>query len=220
VALAEWREFAPPWMKAIALGAVVDAAAGAVMLFVTRALSIGEPDTGALNSTIFVVTGASIYAAEWAVFGYLTGGVLGRRLPDLPMRSWIAINALLGFLFGLIAYTLTVIPADYIRWTAGWIVALTVWFVGLGAFQGSVQAAILHKVAQHSRAWIVCSALTGLSWFLAIPADFFAPERGIDRDLTFLAIGVLDAVITGLILLPAVLLMQPRGEHPVPLLFE
>jgi hypothetical protein len=207
-------------MKAIVLGAVVDAAGAAVVQILTRALSIGEPETGALKSTIYAVAGASIYATVMAVVAYLTGGVLSRRLPDLPMRRWIAINALLGFLFGLITHTLTVVPVEYVRWTFGWIVALTIWFVGLGAFQGAVQASVLRKAAQRSRAWIVCSALTGLCWFMAIPADLFAPERGTDRDLTFLAAGVVDAIVTGLILLPAVVLMRPRGEHPIPMLFE
>jgi hypothetical protein len=105
---------------------------------------------------------------------------------------------------------------DPYPWTSA---SLAAQYVVIGAIvnamEGSVQALILRKVAYGAGTWIAYSALTGVCWLLFIP-----DIPGIFRELTSTATVFLQLLSAGLILLPPLMRLRPRGPHMIPVLFE
>src|SRR5262245_2440896 len=180
-------------------------------------LSVAETESGALT-TIFLLLAGAITAVAHAIYGFLTGEVLARKLPAFPLRSWIAVNALLGLIYGplLGLGLITPTPSDPNPWTSA---SLAVEYVVIGAIvnaiEGSVQALILRKVAYGVGTWIAYSALAGACWLLIIP-----DIPGIFRELTSTATAFLQILCMGLVLLPALLRLRPRAGTTIPMLFE
>src|SRR5215470_4843301 len=207
------RVLARRWIDAIVLSAAIQTAATTLIIILGRMLSAGDSASAALNA-IFL----SLAAVATAFFGFLTGQVLDRKLPAFPLRSWIAINVLLGLLYGpLIGLgAMTPTESDANPWTSA---SLAAGYLIMGAIvnavEGSVQALILRKVAYGAGTWVAYCALAGACWLLVIP-----DIAGIPRELTSTATGFLQILAMGLIVLPAMLRLRPRDRHTIPMLFE
>src|SRR5262249_41169522 len=176
---ADSRKVARPGSDGIVLSAAVQTAGSTLVIIFSRMLSVAETDSRAL-AAIFLVLAGVITAVAHGIYGFLTGQVLERKLPAFPLRSWIAVNALLGLVYGpliglgLMAST----DSDPNPWTSA---SLAMQYVVIGAIvnaiEGSVQALILRKVAYGTGTWIAYSALAGVCWLLVIP------DIGIFREL-------------------------------------
>ena len=214
---AETRKLARLWIDAVVLSAAVQTAGSTLVIIVSRVLSIAEAESGALT-TIFLLLAGAITAVAHAIYGLLTGQVLARKLPAFPLRSWIAVNALLGLIYGPLLGLGLVTPtqSDPNPWTSA---SLAVEYVVIGAIvnaiEGSVQALILRKVAYGTGTWIAYSALAGACWLLVIP-----DIPGIFRELTSTATGFLQILAMGCVLLPALLHLRPRAGNKIPMLFD
>jgi hypothetical protein len=211
------RQLARQWIHAIILSAAVQTAGSTLLIILSRMLSVAETDSRALVA-IFLLLAGVITALAQGIYGFLIGQVLECKLPTFPLRSWIAVNALLGLIFGPLLGLGLMTPTD--SDPNPWITAsLAVQYVVIGAIvnalEGSVQALILRKVAYGAGTWIACSALTGVCWLLIIP-----DIPGIFRELTSTATALLQILSMGLILLPALLRLRPRGPQMIPMLFE
>jgi hypothetical protein len=211
------HQLARRWIDAIILSAAVQTAGNTLTIIIGRMLSVAETDSRELVA-IFLLLAAVITALAHGIYGFLIGQVLERKLPAFPLRSWIAVNALLGLIYGpLLGLGLTTsTDPDPSPWTKA---SLATQYVVIGAIvnamEGSVQALILRKVAYGAGTWIACSALAGVCWLLIIP-----DTPGISRELTTTATALLQNLSMGLILLPALLRLHPRAKHTIPVLFE
>ena len=210
-------QLARKWIDAIVLSAAVQTAGSTLIIILGRMLSVAETDSRALVA-IFLLLAGMITALVHGIYGFLTGQVLERKLPAFPLRSWIAVNALLGLIYGplLGLGLMTPTDSDPNPWTTPSLAAQYVVFGAIvNAMEGSVQALILRKIAYGAGTWIACSALTGVCWLLIIP-----DIPGIFSELTSTATAFLQILSMGLILLPALLRLHPRGPHMIPVLFE
>ena len=211
------HQLARRWIDAIILSAAVQTAGNTLTIIIGRMLSVAETDSRELVA-IFLLLAAVITALAHGIYGFLIGQVLERKLPAFPLRSWIAVNALLGLIYGpLLGLGLTTsTDPDPSPWTKA---SLAAQYVVIGAIvnamEGSVQALILRKVAYGAGTWIACSALAGACWLLIIP-----DIPGIFSELTTTATALLQNLSMGLILLPALLRLRPRAKHTIPVLFE
>lgn len=214
---AESRKLARRWIDAIVLSAAVQTAGSTLVIMLSRMLSVAEADSGALT-TIFLLLAGAITAMAHAIYAFLTGQVLERKLPAFPLRSWIAVNALLGLIYGPLLGLALIAPAE--SEASPWAnPSLAMQYVIIGAIvnaiEGSVQALILRKVAYGAGTWIAYSALAGACWLLIIP-----DIPGIFRELTSTATAFLQIFAMGLVLLPAMLRLRPRAGNTIPMLFE
>jgi len=211
------RQLARRWIDATVLSAAVQTAGSTLVIILSRMLSVAETDSRAIVA-IFLLLAGVVTALAHGIYGFLIGQVLERKLPAFPLRSWTAVNALLGLIYGPLLGLGLMGPTDSEPnpWTAA---SLAASYVAIGAIvnamEGSVQAWILRKVAYGAATWIAYSALAGVCWLLIIP-----DISGIFPELTTTATAFLQNLSMGLILLPALLRLQPRAQHTIPMLFE
>jgi hypothetical protein len=213
------RDLARLWIDASVLSAAVQTAGSILIVILSRMLPVADPDSRALVAIVFVVMAAVVTAIAAAMVGFVTGHVLSRKLPRFPIRSWIAINALFGFAYGLIMWMAPRAP-EANQWTIeliGWTLAYA---VITNALEGSVQALVLRKAAHGVELWIGSCALAGACWLLVIPLEVYGPETGLPTELISTATIFLQVLLAGLILLPALLRLRPRGGSDIPVLFE
>jgi len=211
------RQLARQWIDATVLSAAVQTAGSTLVIILSRMLSVAETDSRAIVA-IFLLLAGVVTALAHGIYGFLIGQVLERKLPAFPLRSWIAVNAMLGLIYGplLGLGLMTPTDSDPNPWTTA---SLAASYVAIGAIvnamEGSVQALILRKVAYGAGTWIAYSALAGVCWLLIIP-----DIPGIFVELTTTATAFLQNLSMGLILLPALLRLHPRAQRTVPMLFE
>jgi hypothetical protein len=218
------RQLARLWIYAIVLSAAAETAGFFATVVLSRALAVSDAEAGALTTTVFVSVGIAVNAAAVVLLGVLTGRVLDCKLPAFPTRSWIAAHALVGVLFGLFASLPFTSPRQHQSWTGesmttyalGSFIAATIF----GLLLGLLQAWALRRTARGLVLWIGCSALAGVCYQLRVPIDVYGPQAGILSELARNGAGFVVAVAQGLVLLPAMLRLRPRGDHPVPALFE
>ena len=215
------RELARLWIKANVLSAAADTAGYAVIVLVNRTLWVSDPDFGALFATGFLSFAGTIKAVTTAVFGYLTGHVFAHRFPAFPVRTWVAVNTVFGLLYGPFMYADLVLakPDEPATWTAELVVAMAVLGISVNALVGCVQAWVLRQTAHGMGTWIGFSALSGLCWLLSVVAMVYVPG-GIPGDVAGAVANFVAFVVSGLIQVPAVLRLRPRGGHDIPTLFE
>jgi hypothetical protein len=157
-----------------------------------------------------------ITALSLAVFSRLTGGVLSRKLPAFPMRSWLVLHVLMGCVFGMAVAPAHTIPDEVdpepldietiaVLTAAGIVIGLL-----LGAGAGLLQALVLRKAARGLTSWIGFSALAGTMLGITFLVISLAPQTGLASDIVNEVAGFFAAVIVGLILLPAFRRLQPR----------
>jgi hypothetical protein len=220
----EPRKLARLWIYAIVLSAAADAAASVLIVGLSRMLAVSDSESGPLVTTIFLALAGAIAAATTALFGFLTGRVLDCALPAFPIRAWIAVHALIGLFYGSVGSIPLTSPEEPQTWTPELIrfyaIGAVVAAIIVGLLLGAIQALVLRRTARGLRLWIACSALAGTFYVLRVPVDIYGPQTGIANDLAGNGAGFLSGIIQGFVLLPAMLRLRPRGEHPVPGLFE
>ena len=215
------------WVKACVLSALANTAAGFIDFVLKHALSVDDHDIGTFTATTYVALASVIAALSFVVFALLTGRVLERKLPRFPMRGWIVLHGLIGFVLGVLMsfpydlLTETLVKAEEPESPSSAFVSVFAVGIGavVGAVIGSAQALILRKIAHGLGLWIGCSTLAGICALLLTAAMAYAPgaitgtdvpAATITGELIDEATGFVASVLAGLILLPAVLRLRPR----------
>src|SRR5262245_60578285 len=177
------RELARLWVNVSVLSAAIQTAASILVILFSRTLSFDDPESRASAALFFLVVAAAITACSSGMIAFLMGHVLGRKLPRFPVRSWIAVNALFGFLYGLVAYIAWSGPKSSDPGTIDMIGRYIVVGMIVNALEGAVQALVLRKAAYGVEIWIASCALAGLSWLLVIPLEAFGSLTGLPAEL-------------------------------------
>jgi MFS family permease len=209
------------WIKANVYGALLFAVVGLIMIAVSRMLAVNDPDTTIATTIVFLVAGSMLSAYALGLWGRLTGAVLSRKLPVLPMRTWIALHAFMGLAVGLFVSTVLTIPEvdpEPVEFAAGAVLVIvtTVFGMIVGALAGVLQGLVLRKAARSVRAWIGYSMLAaGLVSGLGVLAVILGPETATASDLFDIMLTFIAGLVIATLLLPAVRRLQPR-EAPSP----
>jgi hypothetical protein len=217
------RALARPWINAVTLAAATDTAAGMAMVILGRMLSIQEPDPGALAALVFLLAGGALSAMAMSVYALLTGQVLHRKLLYFPETRWIIMNALFGLALGLFTYSQWLGPpanasdAELTPASGLGLMLVALFFMSL---LGGVQALVLRRVARGTGLWFGCSAATGLAWLLVLPIYVYVPQADMAREFATTAVAFVVDVVSGLIVLPALLHLRPRWGRDIRTLFE
>jgi hypothetical protein len=205
------------WIKANAIGGVINLAVTFVAFVVGRVLGVSEAGTSGVLQVGFVVLAAAALAFGLFVLGYLSGVVLRTKLPAFPMRNWLALYVVLGVIFGLIsAYAwltpetpedIGAIDTDIVL---GLALGAAIAGVAISAAVGSLQAIILRPAAAGLGLWIGCCAIAGMLFALIVPAVLYGPQSGFAQELVIELATLVVTVLAAVILLPAVNRLRPR----------
>lgn len=206
------------WIKASVYGALVSLVAGLLIFAMGKVLTASNPDTGIVVKSLFVAVGCAITVCALAVFARLTGGALRIRLPRFPMRGWIVLHAILGFVFGVgtsIGATMPEHATSDLPSETAFVPLMLVVVAALigavfGALFGALQALVLRRAARSVWGWIGYSALGG-AWFgPAILISVYGSRAGLATDVAWELTRFIVALAAAVTLLPAVRRLQPR----------
>ena len=208
---------ASQWIKANAIGAAINIAVTFVAFLIGQALGVNEKGTSAALQTIYVLFATVALGFGLLVLGYLSGVVLRTKLPAFPMRNWLALYAVFGAVFGSLsayAWLTPEIPTDpepvETAVVLGLMLGAAIVGVVISAVVGSLQALILRPAAVGLGRWIACCALAGLLFMLIVPAVIYGPQSGFAQELVVELVTLVVTILAAVVLLPAVLRLQPR----------
>jgi hypothetical protein len=208
------------WIRANLLGALANAAAQfAAYALSAHALSaataIGTPHA-ASRLMAYVVAVTAIIALGYVFGAFLTARVLQQKLPAFRTWYWLTLFAVFGLVMGAVtAFSLPMSGAPSGEPTAGEfaivaaLVAVAAYAV-MGAAVGAVQAIVLFHAARGLRAWIGYSALAGLTWMILYLTVFYGPKTGLAQEIASVTSVFAIAVISSVIMLPALHRLRPR----------
>lgn len=209
--------FGSQWIKAHAIGAILNIALTFVAFLVGQLLGVNEKDASPVVQIGFVAVATAALALGLVILGYLSGIVLRTRLPAFPMRNWLVLYVVLGIGFGLISAIAWLTPdtsADLDPVGSDLVVGLAIGAAVAGAvlatIVGSLQALILRPAAEGLGLWIACSAIAGVLFLLLVPAVLYGPQSGFGQELMVELGTLVMTVLAAVILLPAVLRLRPR----------
>jgi hypothetical protein len=205
------------WIKANAIGAAINIAVTFVAFLIGQALGVSEKDASAVLQTGFVVVAAAALTFGLFVLGYLSGVVLRTKLPAFPMRNWLAFYVVLGAIFGSVsayAWLTPELPTDpepvETAVVLGLALGAAIVGVVISAAVGFLQALILRPAAVGLGRWVACCALAGLLFALIVPAVLYGPQSGFAQELVVEIVTLVVTILAAVVLLPAVLRLQPR----------
>jgi hypothetical protein len=198
------------WIKNNVIAAVLSSGISLFLYGLRQATGAVDPDAGLAAVVIMYVAAIGLWAFYGAASGVLTGAVLQRIAPRLPVWTWIALHVAGAVLIGLInEMTQPNSVRDRPAATDETVLALlllgAIMGALLGAASGAVEALVLRRAATGTLSWIAWSAIAfAVGWSLLSTslrlADFgndFAGQLA-DETLSFVA-----TVIMTLLMLPA-----------------
>jgi hypothetical protein len=201
------------WIKANLFGGI---AFNAVAVASEFAIQFAGITYGQATSIELIALGTgyiAAYSASLILLGYLTGVVLRQKLPQFPLQAWLVLFGLLGLFVGALMMVPWLWEGAEDDLTFGgpeFPAFLGILGVSVGALAGALQALVLRKSTEGLWAWIVYSALSGISWLAVVPIMLYGPRTGVGRDVLWALGGVCITVAAALIMLPAVHRLRPR----------
>ena len=210
---------ASQWIKANAIGAVINLVITFVAFLIGQALGVSEKGASAALQVIFVLFATAALAFGLFVLGYLSGVVLRTKLPAFPMRTWLAFYGVLGAVFGSVsafAWLTPEMPTDpepvETAVVLGLMLGAAIAGIVISAAVGSLQALILRRAAEGLGRWIACCAVAGVLFVLIVPAVLYGPQSGFAQELVLQLVTLVVTILAAVILLPAVLRLAPRAR--------
>jgi hypothetical protein len=214
------------WIRNNVAAAIIFRAASLVIYGISQAAG-GEnarPDA----AVILYLADIASWVFAGIACGVLTGAVLQRIVPHLPVRAWIAMQGVLAGItavdgasgFTAALATLPVIGDDRGLFEA--IVLVLAALIGaiVGALGGGAEALVLRRAASGTLAWIGWStvAYTIIMVLLTGSARFGDTGTGLTGELIRQAIAFLGALIGAVVMLPALRrlkdpLLSKAGAH-------
>ena len=202
------------WVRNNTVAAVVSAVASLAIYGMRQATGVAGADADLAGIAILFAVAIVLSAFAGIAYGVLTGAVLQRIVPMLPVRPWIGVNAGLAVIASVVSEislifspgtgTSTSTAADDVSMGGILLVALIIGGI-LGAVIGMLQAWVLRKAALGTSAWVICSAAGfGVALvILAATGKQWEMGGGFTGELANQAIGLVAYVIMSLVMLPA-----------------
>src|SRR5882724_928509 len=149
---------AAAWVRNNALAALISGAASLAIYAVRHATGVSDGDAGFAAIAFLYAVAIVLSGFAGIAYGVLTGAVLQRIVPLLPVQAWIALNAAMAVVAGVLSeiglMLLSGAPTDDdASLGETLLVGLIVGGI-LGAGIGGLQALVLRKVALGVSAWV------------------------------------------------------------------
>jgi uncharacterized membrane protein YdcZ (DUF606 family) len=198
------------WVKNNLLAAVLSSGVSLVLFGLRQATGAADADADVAGFAIQYVAAICLWAFYGAASGVLTGAVLQRIVPRLPVWTWILLHVAGAVIIGVInEMTQTGSVRD--RPAANDETVLAVLLLGailgalLGAVSGGLEALVLRRAASGTVSWIAWSAIAfAVGWSL-LSVSLRMAELGNDfpGQLAGEALSFVATLIMTLLMLPA-----------------
>lgn len=216
-----WR-----WIKASFVAALISAVGSLIIYGEKQLTGAGVPDAGTASLVLHLGAMVVISAIDGAVYGILTGAVLQRALPSLPVVGWMVLHAAMIVLGVLVVEALESFPfaleaaenspdsAPVLRSRIGLALLGLVLGAVLGVAIGSLQALVLRRAAQGVRAWITYSTLAYAAAYgvLMLIVGDWEPPKDFIGELISQVQTIAAAVFVAIIMVPALERLAPRSS--------
>ena len=213
------------WVKNNILSAIVSGGVSLAVFGVRQATGGVDADAGLVVAAIHSVAAIIFWAFAGIANGVLTGVVLQRIVPLLPVWTWIALQAAMAVILGVGSEANRAISpgpatsADEISMGATLLLGFIAGAI-IGAVIGGLEALVLRKAAFGTGSWIAWSAAAyAIAWSL-VSGSVRLWEIGPDLsgELAGAAFALLAAAIMSLVMLPALRrlrnpLLSTAGQH-------
>jgi hypothetical protein len=200
---------ATAWVKNNVLAAVVSGTASLAIYGVRHAAGVAGAEPGLAGITILFVVAIVLSAFTGIAYGVLTGAVLQRIVPLLPVKSWIALNAGMAVAAALLSEIgLILLPSTPATDDSSMGEVLLVGLIAgavLGAAIGWLQALVLRKAALGASAWIAWSVVAFVVAVVLVAGSgkLWETGGGFAGELANQAVAFLAYVIMSGVMLPA-----------------
>jgi hypothetical protein len=205
---------ATAWVKNNVIAAVISAASSLAIYGARHATGAAGTDAGFAAIVILLAVAIVLSALAGIAYGVLTGAVLQRIVPMLPVKSWITVNAGIAVAaaalseIGLIA--LPSAPADDDASLMETLLVGVILGGVLGAAIGGLQAFVLRRAALGASAWVTWSVVAFIVAVLLIAgsAKLWETGDGFAGELATQAVAFLAYVVMSFVMLPALLRLR------------
>lgn len=212
-------DIARRWIVANAI-AMLFLAAATLLGYAARAiLAVEAENTAFAAKAAYVAIEAVLVAISMAIFASLTGSVIKRIIPALPWRRWMTAHVFVGLATGIATGLLLTKPAEPepMDWRDLEMLIVGAAFVVIagslaGAVFGSIQAYVLRHVASGTGLWVFANVAAMITLLGIVVASFalLSPEQTLANELVQQALLLIAGVIGAVVMLPALLRLQPR----------
>jgi hypothetical protein len=205
------RAVAAAWIRNNVLAAAISGVASFLLYVLRQSTGATAADAGFVPAFIMYVVAVALWTLYGAANGVLTGAVLQRIIPQLPVWAWIALHIAGAVLIGLTAEASQVnsfrdtsaAPNDTMAAT---LVMGVIAGAILGAVVGSFEALVLRRAATGISSWIAWSAIaTAAGWcFLAVGIRLWDLGSDFSGEIASELLSFLASVVMAVLTLPAV----------------
>jgi len=206
------------WVKNNVLAAILAGIMSVCVYGVRQMTGAADGSAGSGAIAVLQVAAIVIWGLWGAASGVLTGAVLQRIIPRLPVWAWIALHAAGAAIVGVgLEMLLLSVPRDPggVDDTSLFATLLLGLVTGaiLGAVTGAAEALVLRRVATGTAIWVACSALGyAASWsFLVVSSNLLGLGTDFASELASDVLGVIGTFLMALIMLPALKRLRSAG---------
>jgi hypothetical protein len=215
---------AAAWVKNNVLAAAVSVVASLVIYSVRYATGVADASAGFAAVAILFIVAIVLSAFAGIAYGVLTGAVLQRIVPMLPVKSWIALNAGMAVVAAVLSEILLILlsgaPKDDDASLGETLLVGLIMGGILGAAIGGLQAMVLRKAALGVSAWVAWSAVAFAVALLLVAGSgkLWETGGGLAGELATQTVAFLAYVIISVVMLPALRrlrdpLLSAAGPH-------
>jgi hypothetical protein len=216
---------AAAWVKNNTLAAGISGIASLAIYGVRQATGVADAEAGSL-APLALLFGVAIILSAFAgiAYGVLTGAVLQRILPMLPVKAWIAMNTAMAVAAGVLSeiglLLLSGTPASDDTSIAETLLVGVIMGSVLGGAIGALQAVVLRKVSLGTSAWVTWSVVAFILAVIlvAVSGKLWETGGGFAGELANQVVAFLGYVIVSVVMLPALRrlrdpLLSAAGPH-------
>jgi hypothetical protein len=204
------RSIAEHWIKNNVLAAILAGVVSVCLYGVRQATGAADGSAGSAAIVVHYIAAVGLWAFWGAASSVLTGVVLQRIVPRLPVWTWIGLHVAgavivgVGLEMAFLAAPRDAVATDDTSLAATLTLGLMLGAV-LGAVAGTCEALVLRRVAFGTPAWIVYSTLGfAVSWsFTLICAGLLGLGTDFVSELVSDVLALPSTLIMALIMLPA-----------------
>jgi len=204
------RSIAVKWVKNNIVSAIVSGLASLGVYGVRHATGALEPGAGVGEIAFLFVVMIVLSSFSGAAYGVLTGAVLQRVVPLLPVRAWVALNVAMAIVAGVLTELGLMFLSEPQRGADDGSLAETL-LIGIvfggvcGIGMGALQALVLRRAALGSATWMLWSgpAFVVVTLMVVLTSRALDTGSGLAGELVSDVVGVFGFALGSIVMLPA-----------------
>src|SRR5262245_42330483 len=204
------RSIAVNWVKNNIVSAIVSGVVSLLIFGVRSATGAIDAGAGPGSIVILYLAVVMLSTVSGAAYGVLTGAVLQRIVPLLPVWTWVALHVVMAIAAGLLTELGLMFlsepprPADEGSLAEALMIGLV--FGGVcGTGMGALQALVLRRAALGSATWMLWSApaFAVATVIVILAARVSDTGSGLSGEIVSDVVGVFGFALGSLVMLPA-----------------